>query len=84
MAKFEVHMSTVSSFSVTVEADDTEDAIEKADDLTPSICAQCSGWGKNYGLDLGDTWEPDAVVLDGEDAWVAGENWRRVHEGTDR
>lgn len=83
MPQYQVHMSTVSSFSLTVEADDPDDAIEKAFGDSPTICAQCSGWGKGYGLDLGDTWEPDAVTLDGEDAWVAKENWQRVHE-TDR
>lgn len=26
---------------------------------TPNLCAQCSGWGRDYSLDLGDEWEVD-------------------------
>jgi hypothetical protein len=84
MAKYRVYMSTVVSFSVAVEAEDPDSAIEKAYEHEPRICAQCSGWGQRHTLDLGDDWQPDAVTLDGADAWVAKENWCRVHEGTDR
>lgn len=45
MPEFKVHMSAVSSFSITVEADDYEAAIEKAYEAhSPSVCSQCSGW----------------------------------------
>jgi len=23
----------------------------------PKICAQCTGWGRDYGLELGDEWD---------------------------
>jgi hypothetical protein len=55
MTSYSVHLETVASFSVTVEAEDAEDAIEQAFDLTPSgVCAHCSGWGKKWSMDLGE------------------------------
>jgi len=38
-------------------------AIDKAYDKAPSICAQCSGWARDYSLDLGDEW----TVTDDDD-----------------
>ena len=38
--------------------DDLMDTIYETMD-TPQICAQCSGWGQDYGLELGDEWEID-------------------------
>lgn len=59
MAKYRVHLKTYASTSVTVEADDESDAIDKAyDESLPTICAHCAGWGKEYSLELGDEWEP--------------------------
>jgi hypothetical protein len=64
VAKYTVYMQTTASAAVTVEVDDDlagEEALQQALDLAydavPSeVCAQCSGWGKNYSLDLAD-WE---------------------------
>lgn len=43
----------------TVTVAQLRDLIEdRAYEDTPSICAQCSGWGQQYSMDLGD-WEPD-------------------------
>ena len=59
MSRYRVGMSTIANITVTVEADSPKDAIEKAyDELPGSICAQCSGWGQNWSLDMGE-WEPD-------------------------
>jgi len=33
----------------------TDEIYEKME--TPSICAQCSGWGRDHSLELGDDWE---------------------------
>jgi len=38
--------------------DDLTDAIYETME-TPGICAQCAGWGRDYGLELGDEWEID-------------------------
>lgn len=78
MPEFRVHMSTVSSFSITVEAEDYEAAIEKAyEERSPSVCVQCSGWRQTWSLDLGDTFETDAVEQDGAEVYDAGESWIR-------
>ncbi len=37
------------------EDDLTELAYEYME--TPDICAQCSGWGQSWGLELGDEWD---------------------------
>lgn len=62
--KYRVYLSTGASMTVTVEVDDNldpdkakEEAIEKAFNAAPSgVCAQCSGWGQPWGLNLGE-WE---------------------------
>lgn len=62
MAKYRVYLTTGASLGVTVEVDDSLDpdaareaAIEKAFDEAPrGVCAQCSGWGKKWSLDLGE------------------------------
>lgn len=44
---------------------DVRDAvIEQAyNNGAPGLCASCSGWGRDFGLDLGDEWD---VVPDGD------------------
>jgi hypothetical protein len=60
MPKYRVYLQTVASTVVEVEAEDKYDAIEKATEQDmPTICAQCSGWGKSWNLELGDVWEGD-------------------------
>jgi hypothetical protein len=62
MPKYRVHMSATATQTVTVEADNEEQAIERAhDEGTTSVCAQCSGWGKQWSLDL-DEFEVDEDV----------------------
>lgn len=78
MPEFKVHMSTVSSFSITVEAEDYEAAIEKAYEAhSPSVCSQCSGWRQKWSLDIGDTFETDAVEQGGAEVYDAEETWTR-------
>lgn len=59
MPKFRINYLATASTSITVEAEDEAEAFDLADraDLS-GICAQCSGWGRTYSLDLGE-WGPD-------------------------
>jgi hypothetical protein len=58
MPKYNVHLNTGAFTVVTVEAEDKEAAIEAAYEAElPTICAQCSGWGRDWNLELGDDWE---------------------------
>jgi len=68
MTKYRVFLTTTASLSVNVEIDDAkmdedearEAAIEEAHQEAPSgVCAQCSGWGRSWGLDLGE-WEAES------------------------
>lgn len=77
MAKHTVYMTTTASLSVQVEVDDALDpgearerAIEAAYEGAPhDVCAQCSGWGRPWSLNLGE-WDvengADAVRREGE------------------
>jgi hypothetical protein len=71
MSEFKVYFEGMAGMTVTVEADDVEAAIEKAYNEIPSgVCAQCSGWGEKWSLDVPDEW-----ALDG----VADENGKTVY-----
>lgn len=60
MPKYRVHYVSTASSTVVVEAEDAIAAREAAEEVfeDPSICAQCSGWGQSYSVDLGE-WEQD-------------------------
>jgi hypothetical protein len=59
MTKYRVFYSTTASTAVEVEADNEEQAIEKADqDVFVRLCHQCSG-----ELDLSDSFDLDEVVV---------------------
>lgn len=63
MSEFKVYFEGMAGVVVTVEADDAEDAIEKAYDEIPSgVCAQCSGWREKWSLDVPDDWKLDSVA----------------------
>lgn len=59
MPKYTVYLQTYASTSVDVEAADKSEAAEKAyEELdAPGLCAQCSGWGRDSYLELGEEWE---------------------------
>lgn len=60
MPKYRVYLQTSASMTVTVEAEDPDAALDAAYEEAPGgVCAQCSGWGKNWSLDLGE-WESDS------------------------
>jgi hypothetical protein len=58
MPKYRVTMAKVITCTVDVEADDESAAIEEAYQEAPhSICAQCSGWGREWGVNDDGQWE---------------------------
>lgn len=60
-------------FNTTVDADDVESAIEQAFEKRPNLCAQCSGWGREWSLELGDEWELDTVEDENGEEVVDGD-----------
>lgn len=61
MTRYAVHLITTAHTVVEVDADSKAAAVEEA--LTgnmPRICAQCSGWGQEQNLEIGDEWDVDA------------------------
>lgn len=69
MATYTVYLKTFAETAVKVEADDPDEAIDKAYNETPTICAQCSGWGHGYSLEIGEVWDAYEVT-DAEDKVV--------------
>lgn len=67
MAKYRQWFSTGASGYVEIEADSPEEAeakIEREIGDPGGICAQCSGWGRDQGIDLGE-WEVDTEANKG-------------------
>lgn len=73
MPEFTVYLSKGTEISVRVQAEDVDEAIEKAFDAdVHGICAQCSGWGKKWSRDESDDMEPVSVFdADGNTVWEA-------------
>lgn len=68
MSRYDIYLNAGASLAVHVEADDLESAVEAAYRQAPSgVCAQCSGWGRPYSIDIGE-WEldEDGYAVDGE------------------
>ena len=56
--KYRVSMETGAWMSITVEADDPDEAIERAyEEIPGDICAHCSGWGQTWSRELSDDWQ---------------------------
>ncbi len=68
--KYTVYLSGYAETSVTVEAADPDEAIEKAcAEANPFICHQCA-----REIDLGEEWEPNSVFTEGGDmVWPTDE-----------
>ena len=66
MPKYRVYLETIASTTIQVEAADKDEAYELAGAQgMPRICAQCSGWGNDQNLELGDVWEiPQGMSID--------------------
>jgi hypothetical protein len=56
MPKYQVSMPKVIWLTIDVEAENEEMAQEVAWEEAPSFCAQCTGWGRNWGIDDDNTW----------------------------
>lgn len=58
MSRYRVTLTSSADFYITVEADSEDEAIDLAYDEAPSgVCANCSGYGQEWDLDLGGDWE---------------------------
>lgn len=69
MAQYEIYFTQTASTTVKVEADSFDEAVDAAyAEGHPSLCAQCSGWGRESGIDLSGDWEADerTYTVDGE------------------
>ena len=57
MNKYRVYLQAIANLSVEVEAEDPDEALELAfEQHGQYLCAQCSGWGENWSLDIRE-WE---------------------------
>jgi hypothetical protein len=54
MAKYRVNLLRVDSFIVTVEAENEDEAVDKAFDEAPSLGANEAGWGRKWSIDDGE------------------------------
>ena len=81
MPKFKVRFVTSAYAFVNVEAEDEEAAQEKAYDHLPTICANCSGWGKDgisleideFEADMNDETIPCVEPIDDDEKVVYSE-----------
>lgn len=84
--KYTVNFQQVVSVSVTVDIDGdreedlVEAVIERAFEEAPSgVCAQCSGWGQDWGRDDDGELVVDSVMNEsGETIHTEDEEWRLV------
>lgn len=58
MTTYRVYLETYASTAITVEADDPDEALDKAYERAPSrLCHQCTGYGGLPGIELAGDWE---------------------------
>ncbi|MFJ6636608.1 hypothetical protein ACIQMR_35370 [Streptomyces sp. NPDC091376] len=60
MAKYTIPLNGYASATLTIETDETDPELileEALNQGVPGICAQCSGWGRPFSIELGDEWE---------------------------
>jgi len=78
MPKFKVPMVKTITAYVNVEADNEDQAYEKALDNAPEICAICTGWGSDsWSVDADADWEEsdgEGIEEIGADEEVVNEN----------
>lgn len=47
--KYTVYLYTTEEIGVNIEADDPDEAVDRAYEQMPgSVCASCAGWGQNW------------------------------------
>lgn len=54
MTRYRVNMQATAYYAIEVEAEDEDSAVDAAYAEAPDICAQCSGWGQKYSMELGE------------------------------
>jgi hypothetical protein len=54
VSTYRVNIPKLLWFSATVEADSPDEAIDMAYEIAPSLCATCSGWGREWAVDEDD------------------------------
>lgn len=82
MTVYGVEYRTSASVYVYVEAENEEQAQEKAEKIfeskTPQICAQCANaWGNSWqlGIDMAEDWEPgETYEAEGHDPMQASDD----------
>jgi hypothetical protein len=62
MPFYRVEFRGSSWYQTTVEADNKESAEDLAADNIESICAICSGWGREYSREEDDCWEVQEIT----------------------
>lgn len=63
MPKFRVYLTRTDTFSMTIEAEDQESALDEALEVASEeadLCAQDTGWGREWGVDASE-WEEESV-----------------------
>lgn len=58
MPKYKVEMARVTWLTATVEADNEDEALEKAHEVVPPFSARESGWGERGWTADADEWAP--------------------------
>jgi hypothetical protein len=63
-----LYFNVATSIYIKVEAETLEEAQELAyDEIPHDVCAQCSGWGQTWGMDLGEpVLDETAYSVDGK------------------
>ena len=54
--KYRVKLVRTDHFNAVIEAENEEEAMDAAYAMAPEICAQDSGWGQDWGVDI-DDWQ---------------------------
>jgi hypothetical protein len=89
MPKFDVYFKGTANYKITVEAEDDQDALNVACDEfedTPSLCLHCSGYSREWSLEIPDDrscWEvTEAFEVNGPETgpcWINGGPVERLH-----
>lgn len=70
MAEFAVHFEGMAGVTVRVEAEDYDEAIDKAyEGLPGGLCANCSGWDRPWSQEMPENPEPYSVWSGDKEVW---------------
>lgn len=65
LKKYRVRLVRADYFTTEVEAETEEEALDLAYSITPELCAQDSGWGQDWNVEV-DDWQDLEVFYDKE------------------